>query len=360
MHRGKVNLPFRMPGSPAAGAMALLLAALLAACGTSSEPVGESGKSETIEITYGNGSGSYRALVYVPASYDPQVPAPVVVNIHGCAQTAELQQAGTLFDRIADREGAILVYPDFVDQQTHPFTCWRFYLPTEWGRDQADADGVAGLTRLVMERWSVDPERVYVLGGSSGAFLTSILGAAYPDMYAAIAVLAGGPYASTFLDAFNPVIPALENQRIQARLALQAMGEHARIVPMLELHGDADTTIYPENGVNAIQQWLMTNNLVASGSATKPFPLSPSGTRSFGEGSDFPHEIDDYLDPDGCLVARHVRIHGLAHLWPGGSDDPSLPAFIAPSAPSASEMTWDFFRRYRKSDTALPCVESGS
>jgi poly(hydroxyalkanoate) depolymerase family esterase len=345
----------RMPGAIAWAAPAMLLAAVLGGCGNSSAPSYPQG--ETVEITYSNGAGNYRALVYVPASYNPKVPAPVVVNIHGCAQTAELQQAGTLFDRIADREGVIVVYPDFVDQQTHPLICWRFYLPTEWGRGQGDASGVVGLTRQVMETWAVDPERVYVLGGSSGAFLTSILGAAYPDLYAAIGIMAGGPYASTFLDAANPVIPSLENQRIQARLAFWAMGEHARVVPMLELHGDIDTTIYPENGVNAVQQWLMTNNLVAAGTLTGPFPLSPSETKAYGAGSDFPYEIDDYRDPDGCLAVRHVRIHGLAHLWPGGSDDPSLPAFVAPTAPSASEMVWDFFSRYRKSSTALPCVE---
>lgn len=334
----------------------LSAAALLPACHDSSDPSGAIG-GETVEIRYGSGVGEYRALVHVPASYRPGTPVPVVVNIHGCAQTAELQQAGTLFDRIAQREGFIVVYPDFVHQDSHPLVCWRFYLPTEWARGQGDAAGVAGLTRMVMERWSVDPERVYVVGGSSGAFLTSILGATYPDLYAAMGNLAGGPYASTFLDAANPVIPALANPALQAQLAFLAMGSHARVVPLLEIHGDADTTIYPVNGANAVQQWLMTNNLVASGSRSGPFPLAPSETKAYDEGGPFPYEVDDYRDAQGCLVVRHIRIQGLQHLYPGGSDDPDLPAFIEPRAMSASEAVWDFFKRYRKSGTSLPCVE---
>ncbi len=333
------------------------IATLLSACDDSSGLSGTTTAAETVEIRHGSGAAEYRALVHIPAGYNPKTPVPVVVNIHGCSQTAELQQAGTLFDEIAQREGFIVVYPDFVDQNSHPIACWRFYLPTEWARGQGDAAGVAALTRMVMERWSVDPERVYVMGGSSGAFLTSILGATYPDLYAAMANLAGGPYASTFLDAANPLIPALENPALQARLAFLAMGSHARVVPLLEIHGDADTTIYPENGANAIQQWLMTNNLVVSGSRSAPFPLTPSETRSYAEGEDFPYEIDDYRDAEGCLVVRHIRIHGLQHLYPGGSDDPDLPAFIEPRAVSASEAAWDFFRRYRKSGTSLPCVE---
>lgn len=353
-----MNARWRRARSGAAAT--ILLAALLAACDGPDDAEGGSGASKTVDISYRNPAGGYRARVYIPASYKPDASAALVVSIHGCEQTAELQQAGTGFDRIAEREGAILVYPDFIDQNTHPLRCWRFYVPSERVRDQADADGVAGLTREVMARWPVDPERVYALGGSSGGFLVSILGAAYPDLYAAIAVLAGGPYASTLLDAANPLVPSLENQRRRARLAFQAMGGHARVMPVLEIHGDADRTIYPVNGVNAVQQWLMTNNLVISGSPTEPLPLSPSTTHSHGAGSDYPYDVDEYHDADGCLAVQHVRIQGLAHLWPGGPDEPSPPAFVAPAAPSAAEMSWAFFARYRKSGTALPCIENRS
>lgn len=333
----------------------LLVVSLVAACGGSGDGAATQA-GQTVEIRHGSGAGEYRALVHIPPGYDPATPLPVVVSIHGCTQRAEVQQAGTLFDEIAARERFIAVYPDFVDAASHPLDCWRFYVPTEWTRGQGDAAGVAELTRMVMARWSVDPQRIYAVGGSSGAFLTSILGAAYPDLYAAIAILAGGPYASTFLDAANPLVPALANPAVQAQLAFLAMGEHARVVPMLEIHGDADTTIYPQNGANAVRQWLMTNNRVASGSLTAPFPLTPSETTSHDEDGPFPYEIDDYRDDGGCLVVRHIRIQGLAHLYPGGSDDPDLPAFIEPRAMSASEATWDFFRRYRNGSGATPCA----
>jgi len=347
----------RMAAKYAWALLALSITTLLSGCHDSASLSDGVSVGETVEIRHGSGAGEYRALVYIPAGYKSGTPLPIVVNIHGCTQSAELQQAGTLFDRIAQRERFIVVYPDFVDQDSHPLQCWRFYLPTEWARGQGDAAGVVELTRMVMERWSVDPERVYVMGGSSGAFLTSILGATFPDLYTAMVNLAGGPYASTFLDAANPTIPALENPALQAQLAFLAMGSHARVVPMLEIHGDADTTIYPENGDNAVQQWLMTNNLVASGSRSGPFPLTPSETRAYTEDEDFPYEIDDYRDEQNCLVVRHIRIHGLQHLYPGGSDDPGLPPFVEPRAVSASEAAWDFLKRYRKSGTALPCVE---
>lgn len=339
--------------------LALCTVVLLSACQGSSQPPGAPA-GETFEIRHGSGAAAYRALVHIPAGYDPQNPMPVVVNIHGCTLSPELIQAGSLFDSIAQREKFIVVYPGYLHPDSHPLDCWRFYVPTEWRRGQGDAAGIVELTRMVMERWAVDPERVYVMGLSSGAFLASLLGAIYPDLFAAMVNMAGGPYASTFLDAANPLVPALENPALQAQLAYRAMGANARIVPLLEFHGSADTTIYPQNGDNAVQQWLMTNNLVASGSTSGPFPLSPSQTRSYDQGGDFPYEIDDYRDPQGCLVVRHIRIEGLQHLYPGGSDDPDLPAFVEPRAMNASEAAWDFLKRYRKSGTSLPCVEGAA
>jgi len=43
-------------------------------------------------------------------------------------------------------------------------------------------------------RWTIDRQRIYVAGISSGGGATSNLGATYPDIFAAIAVLSGGEY----------------------------------------------------------------------------------------------------------------------------------------------------------------------
>ena len=60
----------------------------------------------------------------------------------------------------------------------------------------------------------------------------------------------------------------------------------------------------------------------------------------------------------GVAEMEQVRIEELEHYWPGGSDDPKLRGFTDPQAPSGAELTWAFLKRFRRSDTALPCVES--
>ena len=50
-------------------------------------------------------------LEYVPDSYKPDTPAPLVVSIHGGGQKDYCQFYETSWYRIAERTGAIIVYP---------------------------------------------------------------------------------------------------------------------------------------------------------------------------------------------------------------------------------------------------------
>jgi poly(3-hydroxybutyrate) depolymerase len=204
-----------------------------------------------------------------------------------------------------------------------------------------------------MDKWSVDPRRVYLVGSSSGGFMTSILGATYPDLFAAIAIICGGPYASTLLDALQPVGPQLVPIAFRAKLAREAMGENARVVPVLAMHGDQDTTVYPQNGINAIEQWLMTNNLVVSGTASGPFPLTPTALESGLDAGGASFERQDFRSSDGCIVARHVLIHGQGHGWPGRIEDSNA---VVDPLPMGTRMSWEFFKNYTKeSGEAIPC-----
>ena len=46
------------------------------------------------------------------------------------------------------------------------------------------------------------------------------------------------------------------------------------------------------------------------------------------------------------------------HFWSGGTTDPKYASFTDPKGPSGAEASWAFLKRYRKSDTAMPCAEA--
>lgn len=338
-----------------------LLSSLLAGC-SSGRSDDSSLQDTTTEIHYSNAFGQYRGLLHVPASVGKDRPTPLVVVVHGANTTAETMREITRFDSVAKREGFMVLFPDHETDSAfglHPLQSWRFYNPAEMQRGIGDADAIATLTQNVMDDWNVDPERVYIVGLSAGGFMASIMGATYPDLYAAVGLVEAGGYGIGLLGIAQPIGPLLLQPEISALSAFQAMGPRARVVPVINFQGDQDLAVRPQTGAHAVQQWLMTNNLVASGALRSPFPLTPSETLDVNPATGYSYQVDIYRDGEGCRVVEQVRIEGMGHYWPGEAGDPGLAGVNDPE-PDGAELTWAFFKRFRLSGTALPCVESRS
>jgi poly(hydroxyalkanoate) depolymerase family esterase len=319
-------------------------------------------------------TGSYEYWTYTPRRYRPSKPAPLVVVVHGCNTTAVEQIRANDAERLAEREGFVLMYPDFRNELdpepdsgestndslvgTHPARCWRAMYDAvgDTQRGLGDPAAIANMTKAVMTQVRIDPNRVYVVGMSSGAMMTSVLGATYPDLYAAIGVVAGCAY----LDAPSCLARSTTDPDLavaQAHAAVTQMGAAARVVPVVDLHGDADDTVPYASSATVIRQWLMTDNLVRAGAPDGPFPLHPTSrvTRKWAGGRAY--TVDSYRDRGGCLVGQHVRVHGMGHFWPGGSQDRRWYEWEDPKAPSGAELTWAFFRRFTRTSTGGACTE---
>ncbi|MGY3103695.1 dienelactone hydrolase [Bradyrhizobium sp. LM6.9] len=136
---------------------------------------------------------------------------------------------------------------------------------------------IAGITRQVMRDHAIDPKRVYVAGLSAGGAAAAIMGATYPDLYAAVGVhsgLACGA-ASDLPSAFAAMRQGGESK---------AITNGKTSVPTIVFHGNRDTTVHPKNGDQIIEQ---------SAGATRP-------TRKVLRGR----------VPDGHAYTRTVPIDG--------------------------------------------------
>jgi poly(3-hydroxybutyrate) depolymerase len=177
------------------------------------------------------------------------------------------------------------------------------------------------------------------------------MAAAYPDLYAAVGIMAGGAYADGGCLFGLPGIPVTES----AQLAYDEMGSHARVVPRLVMGGDADQGVSPACADKALEQGLRTDNLVLSGFQEAPIPLTPASVRERTKTGGYGSTVRTYRDADGCLVGKRWLIHGMNHFWSGGSSDPKLANFTDPKGPSGANVSWRFFSRYTKRSTAPPC-----
>ena len=262
-----------------------------------------------------NGEGSRTYGLYLP----PNRPArglPLIVMLHGCKQDPEDFAAGTRMNRLADELGFAVVYPA-QSGKANVSRCWNWFQPVHQRRE-GEPSLIAGITRQVISRHGLDAPRTYVAGLSAGGAMAAVMGNAYPELYAAMAIHSGLGYA---VAQDLPSALAAMQGKAPGR-APSASGKGG--IPMIVFHGDGDTTVHPSNGEHAMAGTL---EKVEKGSANG---------RAFTRTT--------HWDAEGRAVLEHWLVHGGGHAWSGGSASGS---YADPSGPDASREMLRFFMQHR-------------
>jgi poly(hydroxyalkanoate) depolymerase family esterase len=207
------------------------------------------------EVTgFGSNPGGLRMLLYVP----PRPPRPgtsLLVLLHGCGQDAAGFGAGAGFFALADRIGAPVLLPDQQEANNHR-RCFNWFRPSHTRRDSGEAASVRQMVAEALRRFAADPRRVFIAGLSAGGAMTAALLAAYPDVFAAGAVVAGLPVgsASNASEALRQMSHPLEAPRADwvARVPVQAGVRWPRLSVW---HGMADSVVNPANADALVAQW---------------------------------------------------------------------------------------------------------
>jgi predicted esterase len=113
-------------------------------------------------------------IMYVPASYNPSSPVPLVLMLHGAGQSAEIGIAPFL--PLADAAGIVLVAPDSRGGT------WDFL----YGPYGADVAFIDRALVHVFERCAIDPARVVIEGFSDGASYALSLGITNGDLFSRV------------------------------------------------------------------------------------------------------------------------------------------------------------------------------
>lgn len=266
--------------------------------------------SRFLQARYTNRSGTRAYKIYIPARGEGGR-RPLVVMLHGCKQDPDDFAAGTRMNELADELGFIVAYPE-QPRAANIARCWNWFQAGDQQRGDGEPSLIAGITRDVIARYEVDPRRVYVAGLSAGGAMAAIMGRVYPDLYAAIGIHSGLPYA-----AARDLPSALAAMRGRG-LVSQPRCESSMAVPTIVFHGDVDTTVHPING-----EQVFTSKTVENG-----HERGRKYTRTIQAGS------------PGQPALEHWLVHGAGHAWSGGSAEGS---YTDPRGPDATRAMLRFF-----------------
>ena len=275
------------------------------------------GRFTAASFSHGGMHREYK--LYVPPGAGRE-PLPLVVMLHGCAQNPDDFAAGTAMNEAAQARGFYVLYPA-QSRQANPQGCWNWFKHNHQERGRGEPALLADMTREVMARHAIDERRVYVAGLSAGGAMAAILGAAYPELYAAV-----GVHSGLAAGAATDLPTALAAMRGGATGRGVAHG-----VPTIVFHGDADATVHPANGDQVIAACAGTSAAVQT-------------HHVHGDGRASTRRV--HIDPaDGRVLGEHWLVHGAAHAWSGGSAQGSYTDSRGPDA--TAEMLRFFFEHPR-------------
>jgi len=284
-----------------------------------------------VERSYTNGAGTRSYKLYIPSGYTGQA-VPLIVMLHGCTQNPDDFATGTRMNELANEHTFLVAYPAQA-QNANMQKCWNWFQAADQQRGRGEPSIIAGITGQVIDEYNVAEGRVYVAGMSAGGTMAAIMGATYPDLYAAVGVhsgLAPGsahdmPSAFTAMRQGGPVTARQETSD----------GGRTEIVPTIVFHGDRDTTVHPRNGDRLLA------HLDGARNGSSPRVRTRQGQVPGG----YEYTRFTYHDADGRDLVERWSVHGLAHAWSGGSYPGS---YTDPKGPDASAEMVRFFEQHQR------------
>jgi poly(hydroxyalkanoate) depolymerase family esterase len=200
-------------------------------------------------------------LTYVPETLPP---SPVlVVVLHGCTQTAAGYDHGSGWSALADRYGFVLLYAEQLEAN-NPNRCFNWFQLGDVERDRGEAHSIRQMIEYAVQQHAVDRSRVFVTGLSAGGAMTSTMLAAYPDVFAGGAIIAGLPYrcATSVPEAFECMFQGKARSAEEWGDLVRDASPHKGPWPKVSVwHGSADATVKPMNAGEIIKQWTNVHGL---------------------------------------------------------------------------------------------------
>ena len=253
-------------------------------------------------------------IYYAPQGIDPNTPTPFVFVPHGFLMSGRGMADITQYEKLADREKIVLVFPDGYDTawDVGTPTCGSTIvgiLPLPMRDEQSFMDA---MLKFAEDDQCIDHDHVYMTGFSMGGYFTNHSGCLRKDLRA-VAPHSGGSHEFT-----------------------GCMGGHR---PAMLLHFNGDGLIPTMCGTEARNRWVQRNGCemgspevkMVKGGKCEYYKCPADGQVAYCE-----FEIP--------AAERSASFPG--HAWSGGTKMGPSAQFAIPDTESATELTWQFFKKY--------------
>jgi polyhydroxybutyrate depolymerase len=269
---------------------------------------------------------SYR--LHIPATYSAARQWPLVVVLHGAFSSGPWTEELTDFDRIADREGFVVAYPNATDRPVGLFQLWNAgHCCGKQVSDKVDDVGFIGAVLSDVEtKVRIDPQRKYVVGYSNGGMLAYVVAAQYGDRLAAVGILSGNMSGHGSLD--DPTLDVPPSHPVSI-MAVHGMAD-THVPYAGAVHDDGIEVPFEVNGT----LWAKADHCLGAAPSHEAWRGAVIVQR-FGP------------CPGGAEVEL-LSVKGWKHEYLGGKRTRELPPDHPLHDFDVAELFWSFFERHRR------------
>jgi poly(hydroxyalkanoate) depolymerase family esterase len=270
-------------------------------------------------------AGSRNYKLYIPRRAQT-IRRALLVMLHGGTQDADDFATGTRMNALAEEHGFIVAYPS-QSKAANASLCWNWFSPENQMRGRGEPAIIAGITKKIVTEYAVDPARVFVAGLSAGGAMAAVMGATYPDLYAAVGVHSGLPYrsAADLPSAFAAMRGDARPPQGRRSRKSRGTGDDSPRVRTIIFHGDADNIVHPSNAANMVEAEIGSESVERA---------------EAGHATNRAHTRTVTQDKTGAVIVEQWLVHGSGHAWSGGSPDGT---YTDPHGPDASQEMLRFF-----------------
>ncbi len=246
-------------------------------------------------INHGGYNRTYDVII--PAGYDNMEPLPMLMNLHSFTLGGSLHAVWAYlsnFNIRADQYGFVVVHPD----GTGDPAAWNGGLQccTPPESDVDDVDFIAALIETVKSQVCIDERRVTGVGMSNGAYMAYRIACEEPDLFAAIAPIAGS-LSSELVCTDGRAVPVYAISGSEDNLA----SRQASVDTFLSLNACTETTEVSYN----VGDVTCTTHTDCDDDATVTHCIVDGG------GHCFYGDHDDLLVSVGCDVRNDITSQDL-------------------------------------------------
>lgn len=284
--------------------------------------------SKNVSVEFNGLQRSYR--IHVPKVYDGSNAVPLVIALHGYADSPRLIEMYSNLSRKAEEENFIVVYPKGTAGEGVEPLSFNANICCGYAQKHKidDVSYVNFLIDKISKEYNIDSKKIYVTGMSNGGMLAHLVGLKLSHKVAAIAPVSAtvgskiseiNSYFTYFQNTYSPV-------------------------PVIMFHGREDTKVPFDGGLGArnfyefpsfydsLDFWLTNNEC-----QKRPETISDQPK----------YKYERFTNCKDGVSVEYYAVSG-RHVWPGTFT--RLIRGLQTKHIDATEMMWDFFKNNPKSN----------